>query len=120
MASPEHDVWRERLVQRYANTKLNMVEEVGVKYQIILYLYIFQTLVEITFHRYFMVCTDSEYQISLEDIRKWFNTILVECAERPWRKHGRKWAIVQSKLSLHESMWQKRETPIPSSSLSDD
>ena len=72
-----------------------------------------QALVEITFHRYFMVCFDSEKQSSLKDIRQWCNDVLVGCGLKPWRKQGRKWAIAQSRLSLHETMWQRREIPLP-------
>ena len=72
---------------------------------------IFQALVEESFHQHFMVCFDSEKQLSLEDIRQWFNGMLVGCGQKIWRKQGRKWAIVQSKLSLHTCMWQRREIP---------
>ena len=119
MTSPDHDAWKERVIQNYANIKLNFIEEVSVKYQIILNLYIFQAIVQISFHRHFMICFDSEKQSSLEDIRQWFNIMLVGCGQKPWRKQGRKWAIVQSRLSLCESMWQRRETPLPISALKD-
>jgi len=49
----------------------------------------------------------------LEEICDWFNGILTECGQKPWRRKGRKWAIAQSKLSLHVSMWQRRDTLLP-------
>ena len=114
MASPDHDVWKQRVAQRYANIKLNFIEEVNLKYHVIVYILSFlQVLVEVTFHRHFEVCFDCEKQSSLEDIRQWFNGMLVGCEQKPWRKHGRKWAIAQSRLNLHVSMWQSREKPLP-------
>ena len=112
MASPDHDAWKQRVAKHYAKIKLNFIEEVSLKYYVIVYILSFlQALVE-TFHRHFIVCFNSEKQSSLEDIRQWFNGMLVGCGQKPWRKQGRKWAIVQSKLSLNVSMWQRREPPL--------
>ena len=114
MTSPHHDAWKQRLVQRYAAIKLNFIEEVNLKYHAFVYILSFlQVLVEITFHRHFEVCFDSTKQSNLEDIRQWFNGMLVGCGQKPWRRQGRKWAIVQYRLSLHVSMWQSREKPLP-------
>ena len=112
MASPEHDAWKERIIKHYAKIKLNYIEEVSVKYCIILYYIFFQALVEESFPQHFMVCFDDEKQLSLEDIRQWFNSMLVGCGQKIWKKQGKKWAIVQSKLSLHACMWQRREIPL--------
>ena len=112
MASPDHDAWKQRVAKHYAKIKLNFTEKVNLKYHVIVYILLFlQDLVE-TFHRHFEACFDSEKQSSLEDMRQWFNGMLVGCGQKPWRKQGRKWAIVQSKLSLHVSMWQRREKPL--------
>ena len=112
MASPDHDAWKQRVSKHYAKIKLNFIEEVSLKYYVIVYILSFlQALVE-TFHRHFTVCFNSEKQSSLEDIRQWFNGMLVGCGQKAWRKQGRKWAIVQSKLNLNVSMWQRRETPL--------
>ena len=114
MTSPHHDAWKQRLAQRYAAIKLNFIEEVNLKYHAIVYILSFpQVLVEVTFHRHFEACIDNEKKSNLEDIRKWFNGMLVGCGQKPWRKHGRKWAIAQSKLRLHVSTWQSREKPLP-------
>ena len=67
------------------------------------------------FHIYYVVCFDAEKKSSLEDIREWFNVHLVGRGQQPWRKHGRKWKFVQSKLGLRVSMWQLREKPLPPS-----
>ena len=110
MASPDHDAWKQRVAKHYAKIKLNFIEEVSLKYHVIVYILLFlQDLLE-TFHCHFEVCFNREKQSSLEDIRQWFNSMLVGCGQKPWRKQGRKWAIVQTKLSLHVSMWQRRET----------
>jgi len=73
--------------------------------------FIFQAIIE-TFDRYFEICFDTKKQSSLEDIRKWFNGRLTGCGQKPWRRHGRKWAIAQSKLRIHASMWQHRDPPL--------
>lgn len=72
--------------------------------------YLFQAIIA-TFYHYYTVCFDTEKQSSLEEIREWFNIKLVSYGQDPWRKHGRKWAIVQSKLSLHMATWQRRASP---------
>ena len=71
----------------------------------------FQALLE-TFPRYFALCFDTKKQSSLEEILKWFNIKLVACGQKPWTQQGKKWAIAQSKLKLHTSMWQHRDIPL--------